>query len=84
MESINIYRQAAYEKNKKRKQKTKSKRVTNAQIALYWNTSPWQRRYKLISEKGQVHWSYITSNKYIILSIETCATHDKSHNSQLK
>jgi len=38
----------------------------------------------LLGEKRQVHRSHVASNKYIVLSIRTCATHDKSHNSQLK
>jgi len=38
----------------------------------------------VLGEKQQVHRSHVASNKYIVLSTGTCATHDKSHNSQLK
>jgi len=38
----------------------------------------------VLGEKWQVHRSHIESNKYVVLSTGTCATHNKSYNSQLK
>jgi len=36
---------------------------------------------RVLGKKRQMHWSYVTSNKYIVLSTRTCITDDKSHNS---